>query len=171
MTTHVSAITREETPHVTEPITITINKAVKRRAQSVINDRSIDAESRALIRYALEINDPLLTELVRRVDAGVSIMDTSFSEIPVTSFEDDSSEAKIEALTDLICRAGDEPETKSAALLVLMATLENAVHPKVLANTAKHVAFTRCSDLNLCGMIDTQIAVIESELIADAIAV
>ena len=124
-----------------------------------------------MIRYALEINDPLLTELVRRVDAGVSIMDTSFSEIPVTSFEDDSSEAKIEALTDLICRAGDEPETKSAALLVLMATLENAAHPKVLANTAKHVAFTRCSDLNLCGMIDTQIAVIESELIADAIAV
>jgi hypothetical protein len=170
MTTDSSVIAREETPHVTEPTTITINKAIKRRAESVIKDRSIDAGSRALIRYALEINDPLLAELVRRVDAGVSIVETSFSEIPVTSFEDDSSEAKIEALTDLICRAGDEPEIKSAALLLLMATLENAAHPKALANTAKHAAFTRCGELNLCGMVEAQIAIIEAELIADALA-
>ena len=167
MTTHSSAA-REETPH--ETTTTTINRAVKRRAESVINDRSIDAGSRTLIRYALQINDPLLTELVRRVDAGESIVDANFSEMPVTSFEDDLSEAKIEALTELICRAGDEPEIKSAALLVLMATLENAAHPKVLANTAKHLAFTRCGELNLCGIVDAQIAVIEAEVIADALA-
>ena len=47
----------------------------------------------------------------------------------------------------MICRAGDEPETKSAALLVLTATIENATHPKVLANTAKHLAFTRSREL------------------------
>ena len=165
MSMHGSAIAREETPHETETITTTINKAVKRRAESVINDRSIDAGSRTLIRYALEINDPLLTELVRRVDAGESIVDANFSEMPVTSFKDDLSEAKIEALTELICRAGDEPEIKSAALLVLMATLENAAHPKVLANTAKHLAFTRCGELNFSGMVNAQIAVVESELL------
>ena len=169
MTMHGSATPREETPHETETTT-TINKAVKRRAESVINDRSIDAESRTLIRYALEINDPLLAELVRRVDAGVSITNTSFSEMPVSSFEDDLSDEKIAALTELICRAGDEPEIKSAALLVLMATLENAAHPKVLANTAKHLAFTRCGELNLCGIVDAQVAAIEAEVIADAVA-
>jgi hypothetical protein len=53
----------------------TITNAVKRRAQSLIKDRSIDAESRAIIRYGLETNDPWLPELVRRVDAGEPIID------------------------------------------------------------------------------------------------
>ena len=66
----------------------------------------------------------------------------------------------------MICRAGDEPETKSAALLVLMATVENSSHPKALANTAKHLAFSRCSELNLYGMVEAQIAVAEGELLA-----
>ena len=123
-----------------------------------------------MIRYALEINDPLLAELVRRVDAGESIVDANFSEMPVTIFEDDLSETKIEALTELICRAGDEPEIKSAALLVLMTTIENSEHPKVLANTAKHLAFTRCAELNLCGIVDAQVSVIEAEVIANALA-
>lgn len=170
MSTHSSATAREETPHEIETNRTTINKAVRRRAESVINDRSIDAGSRTLIRYALDINDPLLAELVRRVDAGENIVDANFSEMSVTSFEDDLSEAKIEALTELICRAGDEPDIKSAALLVLMATLENAAYPKVLANTAKHLAFTHCGELNLCGIVDAQVAVIEAEVIADALA-
>lgn len=170
MSTHSSATAGEETPHEIETNRTTINKAVRRRAESVINDRSIDAGSRTLIRYALEINDPLLAELVRRVDAGENIVDANFSEMPVTSFEDDLSEAKIEALTELICRAGDDPEIKSAALLVLMATIENAAYPKVLANIAKHLAFTRCGELNLCGMVDAQVAVIEADVIADALA-
>jgi hypothetical protein len=46
-----------------------------------------------------------------------------------------------------------------------MATLENATHPKVLANAAKHFAFSRCGELNVCGMVDSQIAVLESELL------
>jgi hypothetical protein len=50
-------------------------------------------------------------------------------------------------------------------MLVLMATLENAAHPKALANTAKHLAFTRCGELNLHGMVDAQIAVFEDELL------
>ena len=128
--------------------------ALKRRAQSIINNKSIDAQTRVIIRYGLEINDPWLPELVRCVDAGESIIDNLYVH---------SSEEKIEALTDLICRAGDEP---SAALLVLLATLENSTHPKALANTAKHLAFTRCGELNVFGIVDAQIATLEGQLLA-----
>ena len=160
MTTHSSA-TRKEIPHATN--TTTISNSLRRRAQAIIKDRSIDAQSRAFIRYGLEINDPWLAELVRRVDDGETITDDiDFSQTP-PSGEDDPGE-KIEALTEMICRGGDEPETKSAALLVLMATLENAPHPKALANRAKHVAFTHCGELNLCGMVDAQIDVLDREL-------
>jgi len=145
MTTHSSATTREQEPHVNQTSrTNTIVNALKRRAQAVLNDRSIDAQSRAIIRYGLETNDPWLAELVRRADAGESIIGAiDFSQTPETS-EDDSSEAKIETLAEMICSAGEEP---SAALLLLMSTLENASHPKMLANTAKHLAFTRCGEL------------------------
>ena len=140
--------------------------ALKQRALSVLNDRSIDAQSRAIIRYALEINDPWLAKMVRRADAGETILDSmDFSETPGSN-DADSNEDKIEALADMICRAGDEAETKSAALLVLMSTLENSTHPKALANTAKHIAFTRCGELNVNGMVDAQIAVLEGELLA-----
>jgi hypothetical protein len=64
----------------------------------------------------------------------------------------------------MICRAGDEPGRKSAALLVLMATLEDSTQPKVLANTAKHPAFTRCGESNVFRMVDAQITVLEGEL-------
>jgi hypothetical protein len=141
-----------------------IVNALKQRAQAVLNDRSIHPQSRAIIRYALETNDPWLAELVRRADAGESVID-NLSVIEKAQ----TGEEKIEALADMICREGDEAETKSAALLVLMATLENATHPKALANIAKHVAFTRCGELNAYGMVDAQIAMLEGELFADHI--
>ena len=62
-----SATLRQETPHISDTL--------KRRAQSVINDKSIDAQTRAVIRYGLETNDPWLPQLVRCVDAGESIID------------------------------------------------------------------------------------------------
>src|SRR5215213_907424 len=105
--------------------------------------------------------------LRRRAHAGEAIFDIDFSRTPET--EEDLDEGKIEVLTRLLCRAGDEPGTKSAALLVLMATLEKATHPKALANTVKHLAFTRCSHLNLYGMVDAQIPVLEAELFAEQI--
>ncbi len=141
-----SARLREETPHNSD--------ALKRRAQSIINDKSIDAQTRVIIRYGLEINDPWLPQLVSCVEAGESIIDNRYVH---------SSEEKIELLTELICRAGDEP---SAALLVLLTTLENSIHSKALANTAKHFAFSRCSELNLYGMVDAQIAAFERHLLA-----
>ena len=122
----------------------------------------IDPQSRAIIRYALETNDPWLAKLVRRADEGETIVD------PAGFLKTCSSdEEKIAALAEMICRAGDEAGTKSAALLVLMSTLENAAHPKALANLAKHLAFARCGELNLNGMVEAQIEVLESELLAD----
>ena len=163
MANHSSADVRE-TPHSNRiSRTNTIVNALKRRAQAVLNDKSIDPQSRAIIRYALEINDPWLARLVRRADAGESVVE-NLSDIEKEQTDEDSCAEKIEALAELICRAGDEAETKSAALLVLMATLENAMHPKALANLAKHAAFTRCGELNVYGIVDAQVAAIESEL-------
>ena len=66
-----------ETPHVKRTSrTDTIINALKQRAQTVLNDRSIDPQSRAVIRYALETNDPWLTELVRRADAGETVIES-----------------------------------------------------------------------------------------------
>ena len=154
MTTHSSATALEETPHITD--------ALRRHAQSVINNRSTDPHWRTIIGYALEINDPWLADLVRRADAGETIIDTlEFSLAPKTN-EDESSDAKIEALAEMICRAGDEP---AAALFVLMGTLEHSTQPKLLANTAKHFAFTCCGESNLYGIVDAQIAVVARELL------
>lgn len=60
---------------VRESRTNTIMNALKRRAQAVLNDTSIDPQTRAIIRYALEVNDPWLARLVRYADAGESIDD------------------------------------------------------------------------------------------------
>jgi hypothetical protein len=143
-------------PHVSKSTNHTINDALKRRAQSVINNKAIDPGTRTLIRYGLETNDPWLPELVRRVDAGETIIDN------LNLLR--SSEDKVEALADLICSAGEQ---SAAALLVLMSTLENSAHPKALANTAKHFAFTRCSELNVYSMVDAQIALLEYKLLED----
>src|SRR5215207_3775917 len=102
MTTHSSATPREEEPHVNQTIdqttnqttrTATIIDALKRRAQAVLNDNTIDAQSRAVIRQALETNDPWLARLIKRADAG---------ETPETT-DADPSRKKIEALAEIIC--------------------------------------------------------------------
>ena len=160
MASNSSATAHEDTSHTTSSTTNTISEALKRRAHAVINDTSIDAGARAVIRYSLEIDDPWLADLVRRVDAGESIIDESgFLQTPAG----DSIERKVEVLTEMICAAGDE---SAAALLILMATLEDATHPKVLANMAKHIAFTHCGRMNLYGMVDAQIAGLERDLLA-----
>ena len=100
MANHSSASVREHTPHSTRlSRTNTVLNALKQRAQAVLNDESIDPQSRAIIRYALEVNDPWLARLVRRADAGEAIVDNlGFDETPETSNED-SNEEKIEALS------------------------------------------------------------------------
>ncbi|HYV81913.1 MAG TPA: hypothetical protein VE931_00280 [Pyrinomonadaceae bacterium] len=120
--------------------------ALQQRAQAVLNDESLDDQSRATLRHAMEQNDPWLADLVRRSEAN----------------EDDSRE-KIEALADIICGAGDQ---SAAALFVLMGTMQNSSEPEALANTLKHFAFTRCGELNVFGMVDDQIAVVEDKLLS-----
>ena len=166
MNTHGSASALEETPHATNSITNnTISDAVRRRAQSLINDRTIDAGDRAFIRYALATNDASgLAELVRRADAGEPIIDESWM---LEADDEISTEEKLERLAAMICQVGAQPETRTAALLVLMSTVENSTEPKVLANHVKHIAFTRCGELNCFGMVDNQIAAIESELLTN----
>ena len=68
--------------------------ALKQRAQAVLNDESLDEQSRATLRHALETNDPWLAELVRREDAGET--------------NEADSGRKIEALAEMICGAGNE---------------------------------------------------------------
>jgi len=163
MSTHSSsAPERQATPHATNN---PISDAIKRRAQSLINDRTIDESDRAFIRYALATNDASgLSELVRRVDAGEPVIDESC----VLEADDEiSTEEKLERLAAMICQVGTQPETRSAALLVLMSILENSTEPKVLANHVKHIAFTRCGELNCFGMVDAQIAAIETELLVN----
>lgn len=187
MAKHVNATAHSETPHVLETSrTNTIINALKRRAQAVLNDTSIDAQTRAVIRYGLETNDPWLAKLMRRAEANESIVDTfhcsrtqernetssnpAVGEVDSTrgtnaeqsGSDDELSREKIEALAEIICRAGDH---SAAALFVLMGTLEDATHPKALANAAKHFAFMRCGESNIFGIVDAQRAVIEGELL------
>ena len=91
MANHSSATVRE--PHVNQTRTNTILNALKRRAQARLNDKSIDPQSRTVIRYALETHDPWLAELVRRADASETIID-DFEETPEMQNDDSSDELK-----------------------------------------------------------------------------
>lgn len=106
---------------------------------------------------------PWLADLVRRADTGERIIDALDFSLEPKSTEDDLSEGKIEALAEIICRASEET---AAALFVLMGTIEHSTQPKLLVNAAKHFAFTCCSESDLYGIVDAQLAVVESELLA-----
>ena len=98
-----------------------------------------------------------------RADAGGTIIDTTeFSETPERE-EADSSRERIEALADIICSGGQQ---SAAALLVLMGRLQNSTEPAAIANTAKHLAFTRCGELNAYGIVETQIEILETKFFA-----
>ena len=99
---------------------------------------------------------------MRRAETGETVVETTdVSKTPAVS-NDYSREEKIGPLAEMICGGGEE---SAAALLVLMDTLENSEHPKTLAHTVKHFAFTRCGEFNAYGMVDSQIAVLESQLL------
>jgi hypothetical protein len=188
MLNHSSATVREQTPHANEDVTQTTKPAtngtdfsnngtgpkpsdlsdLKRRAQAIINDKSIDPNSRKIISYALLINDPWLPELVRNLGVGENIAEPSEYSRAAAVVEDlaraeTCNEEKVEELASIICRANDR---SAAALVVLMRTLEKSIDAKLLVNKAKHFAFARCAEANLLGMVDTQTAVSEAELLA-----
>ena len=67
-----------ETGHITRDLlvdTLLVDASLKRHARLLITNSSIPRETRALIRYALEIKDPYLAQVVRRVEGGESIAD------------------------------------------------------------------------------------------------
>jgi hypothetical protein len=63
MVKHSNATPREDTSHI-------IDASLKRRARLLITNSSIPKQTRSLIQYALEAHDPLLAQVVRRVEAG-----------------------------------------------------------------------------------------------------
>ena len=63
MARHGSATPPEEKSH-------DIDASLKRSARLLITNSSIPTQTRSLIRYALEIKDPDLVQLVHRVEAG-----------------------------------------------------------------------------------------------------
>jgi len=96
------------------------------------------------------------------LDQSEPVIDSVDFSLEPETLDHDASEDKVEALSEIICRTGNEA---AAALFVLMGSLEKSNHPKLLANAAKHFAFTRCAESNLFGMVDTQIAIVERELL------
>ena len=176
-----SASVREQSPHANQNVIQTTNSAtngtdcrpsnvdtLKRRAQAIVKDKSINPDSRAIISYALQIDDPWLPELVRSVDTGENFAESIDYPRAVAVVEDLSrqetrNEEKVEELAEIICGAND---SCAAALVVLMRILEKSTHAKPLLTKAKHLAFARCAEANLLGLVDTQTAVIEAELLA-----
>ena len=161
MTTHTSA-SAQETPHETETTATPISDALRRHAELVINDTSVDPQWRTIIRFALELNDPGIADLLGRAMAGEDIVDT-FESLQTPDEDAGDSTGKIDTLADIICRSGED---STAALFVLMGTIADSVDVKHLANHVKHLAFNRCAEQNLYGMVDAQVAVVEGELLA-----
>lgn len=52
-----------------------IDASLKRRARLLITNGSIPRQTRSLIQYALEIKDPYLAQVVRRVESGETTID------------------------------------------------------------------------------------------------
>ena len=73
MVTHTSATPREQASHI-------IDASLKRRARLLITNGSIPRQTRSLIRYALEIKDPYLGQMVHRVEAGEKTIDHVYLE-------------------------------------------------------------------------------------------
>ena len=59
-----------------------IDASLKRRARLLITNSSIPSQTRSMIRYALDIRDPYLAQIVRRVEAGEMSIDSIYLEQP-----------------------------------------------------------------------------------------
>jgi len=68
MTTHGSASPRKQESR-------TLDANLKRRARKLATDNRVHSGTRSLIRYALEIKDPSLDQIVNRIEAGETRID------------------------------------------------------------------------------------------------
>ena len=80
MATHTSATPREEKSH-------NIDASLKRRARLLITNSSIPSKTRSMIRYALELKDPNLRQLVNRVEEGELTIDHRIEQAAVVSHQ------------------------------------------------------------------------------------
>jgi len=78
MARHTSATPRSAKSHNNR--SNNIDASLKRRARRLITNSSIPPQTRNLIRYALEIKDPHLAQVVRRVEAGEMTIDYLYLE-------------------------------------------------------------------------------------------
>ena len=78
MARHSSATSRQQTSRNNQ--SNNIDAKLKRRARLLITNSSIPKQTRLLIRYALEVKDPYLAQLVRRVEAGETTIDHLYIE-------------------------------------------------------------------------------------------
>ena len=78
MARHSSATSRQQTSHKNP--SKGIDTTLKRRARLLITNSSIPRQTRSIIRYALEIRDPYLAQLVRRVEEGETTIDHLYFE-------------------------------------------------------------------------------------------
>jgi hypothetical protein len=67
--------------HEAKAYGVFIDAAPKRRARLLISNSSIPRQTRSLIRYALEIKDPYLVQVVRRVEAGEITIDLHLEQL------------------------------------------------------------------------------------------
>ena len=119
--------------------------------------------SSATVREATpHVNQISRTTISDALRARTQLVTNDFSH--TNEINNDDSREKIEALAEIICGASDQ---SAAALFVLMGRLQNSTHPKERANTVKHLAFTRCGEFNFRGIVDAQVAIVESELLED----
>jgi hypothetical protein len=75
MARHSNASLREQSSTQRKQQSHMIDAALKRRARRLISNSSIPRQTRNLIRYALEIKDLHLAQVVRRVEAGEMMID------------------------------------------------------------------------------------------------
>jgi hypothetical protein len=57
-----------------------LDPSIKRRARLLITKGSIPKATRQMIHYALQIRDPFLAQVVRRVEAGEMRIDSFYAE-------------------------------------------------------------------------------------------
>lgn len=100
MVKHTSAKAHAETPHETGTTTIAVKDALRDRAQSVTNDKTIDPQWRMVIHYALELDDPWLRELVRHAEARENVVTTFESLGKFERQKDCLTEEKIRTLAE-----------------------------------------------------------------------
>jgi len=146
-----SSATARETPHGNKNIRPNTKIVQMSQTKSTnILKRQIDRSAeRAIIRYALEINDPWLASNLCPCRRAKRLSIRSTSRKRPRNEHNDSNEERIEVLTELICRAGDERKPKSGRLLVLRRQMKTRRHSKSTRERVKPPAFTRCGELTL----------------------